>query len=265
MSKFNYVKAIRSIQMHPTTKLVAMTLATYADYETGECYPSIQTLVEDTGLSNRVVCLHIKHIEQLGILTADRSNGRRSYYKFDVEALTKPVTLVQEAVTENNQLRKVSGDSQDNSSDFDDSKAVTLVQQPVTLVQEAVTESHTNYQEQPIEQLKEQPEEQSKNKTASKSKTIKTAIPSDFKISDEVRSWAHEKNFDNLEQHLEYFVEKCNANGYKYVKWDSAFKTAIRDDWAKLRSQQWRPQHGSQPQPSQPIDLSKYKDIEGAW
>ena len=261
MSKFNYVKAIRSIQMHPTTKLVAMTLATYADYETGECYPSIQTLVEDTGLSNRVVCLHIKHIEQLGILTADRSNGRRSYYRFDSEALTEAVTLVQKAVTESNQLRKVSGDSQDNSGDFDDSKAVTLVQRPVTLVQKAVTESHTNYQEQPIEQ----PIEQSKNKTASKSKTVKTSMPSDFKISDGVRSWAHEKNFDNLEQHFEYFTEKCEANGYKYANWDSAFKAAIRDDWAKLRSQQWRPQQGSQPQPSQPIDLSKYKDIEGAW
>ncbi|MFW1796282.1 hypothetical protein ACG9Y4_11365, partial [Acinetobacter guillouiae] len=178
-----------------------------------------------------------------------------------VTLVQRPVTLVQKAVTESNQLRKVSGDSQDNSGDFDDSKAVTLVQRPVTLVQKAVTESHTNYQEQPIEQ----PIEQSKNKTASKSKMVKTSMPSDFKISDGVRSWAHEKNFDNLEQHFEYFTEKCEANGYKYANWDSAFKAAIRDDWAKLRSQQWRPQQGSQSQPSQPIDLSKYKDIEGAW
>jgi hypothetical protein len=65
--------------MPPTTKLVAITLATYADYETGECYPSIQTLMDDTGLSNRAVGLHI-YIENLGILVVDRSNGRHNRY-----------------------------------------------------------------------------------------------------------------------------------------------------------------------------------------
>lgn len=138
MSSFNFVKAVRQISMPPTTKLVAITLATYADYETGECYPSIQTLMDDTGLSNRAVGLHIKHIENLGILVVDRSNGRRSYYRFDVEILTKAVTQ---------------GHSSDNeSSDSDDSEPVTFTQQPVTLVQKAVTQGHTNYQEQPIEQ-----------------------------------------------------------------------------------------------------------------
>ncbi|ELW85697.1 MULTISPECIES: helix-turn-helix domain-containing protein [Acinetobacter] len=145
MSNFNFVKAVRQISMPPTTKLVAITLATYADYETGECYPSIQTLMDDTGLSNRAVGLHIKHIESLGILVVDRSNGRRSYYRFDMENLTK-------AVTQGHSSDNESSDSGDNTSDSDDSEAVTLTQQPVTLVQKAVTQGHTNYQEQPIEQ-----------------------------------------------------------------------------------------------------------------
>ena len=145
MSNFNFVKAVRQISMPPTTKLVAITLATYADYETGECYPSIQTLMDDTGLSNRAVGLHIKHIENLGILVVDRSNGRRSYYRFDVEGLTK-------AVTHGHSSDNESSDSDNNTSDSDDSEPVTLTQQPVTLVQKAVTQGHTNYQEQPIEQ-----------------------------------------------------------------------------------------------------------------
>ncbi|UIZ56308.1 helix-turn-helix domain-containing protein [Acinetobacter sp. SCLZS86] len=145
MSNFNFVKAVRQISMPPTTKLVAITLATYADYETGECYPSIQTLMDDTGLSNRAVGLHIKHIENLGILVVDRSNGRRSYYRFDVEGLTK-------AVTQGHSSDNKSSDSDNNTSDSDDSEPVTLTQQPVTLVQKAVTQGHTNYQEQPIEQ-----------------------------------------------------------------------------------------------------------------
>ena len=145
MSNFNFVKAVRQISMPPTTKLVAITLATYADYETGECYPSIQTLMDDTGLSNRAVGLHIKHIENLGILVVDRSNGRRSYYRFDVEILSK-------AVMQGHSSDNESSDSDNNTSDSDDSEPVTLTQQPVTLVQKAVTQGHTNYQEQPIEQ-----------------------------------------------------------------------------------------------------------------
>ena len=145
MSSFNFVKAVRQISMPPTTKLVAITLATYADYETGECYPSIQTLMDDTGLSNRAVGLHIKHIENLGILVVDRSNGRRSYYRFDVEILSK-------AVTQGHSSDNESSDSDNNTSDSDDIEPVTFMQQPVTLVQKAVTQSHTNYQEQPIEQ-----------------------------------------------------------------------------------------------------------------
>lgn len=145
MSNFNFVKAVRQISMPPTTKLVAITLATYADYETGECFPSIQTLMDDTGLSNRAVGLHIKHIENLGILVVDRSNGRRSYYRFDVEILSK-------AVTQGHYSDNKSSDSDNNTSDSDDSEPVTLTQQPVTLVQKAVTQGHTNYQEQPIEQ-----------------------------------------------------------------------------------------------------------------
>lgn len=145
MSSFNFVKAVRQISMPPTTKLVAITLATYADYETGECYPSIQTLMDDTGLSNRVVCQHIKNIEKMGILVADRSNGRRSYYRFDVEILSK-------AVTQGHSSENESSDSDNNTSDSDDIEPVTFMQQPVTFVQKAVTQSHTNYQEQPIEQ-----------------------------------------------------------------------------------------------------------------
>ena len=70
-----------------------------------------------------------------------------------------------------------------------------------------------------------------------KPKTQKTSAPENFEVSDQVRAWAESKNFGDLEQHLEYFIAKAAANGYKYADWDAAFKTAIRDDWAKLRTQ----------------------------
>lgn len=64
----------------------------------------------------------------------------------------------------------------------------------------------------------------------------KTEIPTNFTISDRVRKWAALHNFHRLDEHFEYFILKAEANGYTYVSWDAAFITAIRDDWARLRT-----------------------------
>ena len=124
-SKFNYVTGIRAVKMHSTTKHVAITLATYADYETGICYPTVQTLMDDTGLSNRVVCLHLKKLEELGFLISKKVRGCNSKYKFIAENIKKAVTLKTEVVTQ--------------SHHFNEDEAVTLSTQAVTLIQEAVT------------------------------------------------------------------------------------------------------------------------------
>ncbi|WHP06787.1 helix-turn-helix domain-containing protein [Acinetobacter corruptisaponis] len=249
MNKFNFVKAIRMMRMPATTKLVAMTLATYADYKTGECYPTVETLMEDTGLSNRAVCQHIRHIESLGILAVDRSNGRRSYYKFIAENLTK-------AVTESHQLLSI-------TSDFDDIQPVTFTTEPVTFVQKAVTESHTNYHKQPIELPKEQPDISAQEKTEPKPKKPKstmTTLPADFKVSDQVKAWASEKGFDRLDEHLENFVGYATANAKKYADWDQAFMNAIRGNWAKLRPVQQS--HGYQTSQQQTAsEQAKWNDF----
>ena len=62
----------------------------------------------------------------------------------------------------------------------------------------------------------------------------KTALPSDFSITDELRQWAAQHGINNIDAHLEPFIYKCKANGYKYVDWHSAFQNAVRDDWAKI-------------------------------
>lgn len=62
----------------------------------------------------------------------------------------------------------------------------------------------------------------------------KTAIPSDFSISDQVRDWAQRNGHGSLNQHLDHFVDRAIAKGYKYVNWDSAFKEAVRKNWAGL-------------------------------
>ena len=62
----------------------------------------------------------------------------------------------------------------------------------------------------------------------------KTSISDDFGISDEVRQWAEKNGHKRLNQHLEHFKDRAQSKDYKYVNWDSAFKEAIRKNWAGL-------------------------------
>jgi len=64
----------------------------------------------------------------------------------------------------------------------------------------------------------------------------KTGLPTNFSVSDRVQEWAAKKGYKSLDRHLENFCTQARAKGYKYVSWDDAFMTAIRDDWAKVRN-----------------------------
>lgn len=98
----------------------------------------------------------------------------------------------------------------------------------------AVTEDYGSTTEQlPSEREVEVKE----NKKGNKGESNKTTLPDDFEVSERVKAWAQKNSYDRLEEHLESFKLKCRAKNYKYVSWDDAFMTAIREDWAKLRSQ----------------------------
>ena len=62
----------------------------------------------------------------------------------------------------------------------------------------------------------------------------KKPIPSDFTVSKQVQDWAKRNGHKRLNQHLEYFVDRCVAKGYRYADFDAAFKEAIRKNWAGL-------------------------------
>ena len=68
----------------------------------------------------------------------------------------------------------------------------------------------------------------------SKPEKRKTSIPSYFHVTDELRQWASRTGINNIDAHLEPFILRCRANGYKYVDWHSAFQNAVRDDWARI-------------------------------
>lgn len=73
-----------------------------------------------------------------------------------------------------------------------------------------------------------------KNRIDIPSRKVKTTIPKDFTLSENVIAWAKDKGHTNLDKHLECFILACNAKGYTYIDWDSAFMGAVRNNWAKL-------------------------------
>ena len=69
-----------------------------------------------------------------------------------------------------------------------------------------------------------------------KKRSLKTRIPDNFDISENVRAWAIKNNYQQLERHLENFVNSAKAKEYEYADWDAAFRNAIAQDWAKVKS-----------------------------
>jgi hypothetical protein len=61
-----------------------------------------------------------------------------------------------------------------------------------------------------------------------------TTLPKDFGISENLFKWAEEKGNKNLEKHLEFFIGRSKAKGYKYIDWEQAFQNAVRENWAKI-------------------------------
>ena len=64
----------------------------------------------------------------------------------------------------------------------------------------------------------------------------KTSLPAEFAITPELQAWADQHHYGDLERHLDSFRDKAIAKGYQYADWIAAFRNAVRDDWAKLRT-----------------------------
>lgn len=70
--------------------------------------------------------------------------------------------------------------------------------------------------------------------TGDKAPSRKSVLPDGFQISERVQKWADEKGHGNLAKHFEAFVSYAKRSGAKYVDWDEALMTAIRDNWGKV-------------------------------
>lgn len=75
-SRFEYERSIRSSDLPPLSRLLALTLATWADVKTGVIAarhtPSLSTLEEGTGMDRSTVRRHLNKLEAAGWVKRDR-------------------------------------------------------------------------------------------------------------------------------------------------------------------------------------------------
>lgn len=82
LSPDEFAPLVRRAHLHPTTKLVALHMMTYASFKDGkQIYPGEETIAEELGRTTRCVREHLKILRDLRILTRVRHNsGRRAIH-----------------------------------------------------------------------------------------------------------------------------------------------------------------------------------------
>ena len=79
-----HIALIRDLDVPPPQKLLLFALASRADHA-GRCWPSVQRVCRDTGLSRRAVQIHLGHLEACGALVRDGRSGRSSVYRLTLD------------------------------------------------------------------------------------------------------------------------------------------------------------------------------------
>ena len=67
-------------ELNSSDRIVYSTLAYYANSETQECYPSVETLIKFSKLSERTIQSSISHLEDLKYITVRREMGKVNVY-----------------------------------------------------------------------------------------------------------------------------------------------------------------------------------------
>ena len=69
--------------LNPSDKVVYQSLCRFVNNETQECFPSMQTLVDYTGLSDNTIRSRLKHLKELGYIEIDAIPGKVNYYQIN--------------------------------------------------------------------------------------------------------------------------------------------------------------------------------------
>jgi DNA-binding MarR family transcriptional regulator len=74
---FAWREALRTSSLTSTQRGVAWALSQHMDRNGGSCFPSVQTLSEDSGYSRRTVQKTVRSLEGVGWIECDAGGGRK--------------------------------------------------------------------------------------------------------------------------------------------------------------------------------------------
>lgn len=91
--KFKWSKMVLASDLTATEKNVLLAIDSRMDSDDGTCFPSVETIAEDSNLSTRTVQRSVKSAQEKGWLSVSRKRGHRSKYEATIPSVT-PDNLV---------------------------------------------------------------------------------------------------------------------------------------------------------------------------
>lgn len=94
---YTWRQAVIKSQLASTTRHVLLTLGCHMNDMGESCYPSIETLCEETGLSNRAVITHLKLAVEAGFISCDKHGfSGQKWARNEYKATFPPLKVVNE-------------------------------------------------------------------------------------------------------------------------------------------------------------------------
>lgn len=99
-SFFSWRQAILQSDLAPTTRHVLLTLACHMNDAGESCYPSVELLAKETGLSTRAVITHLNLAKESGWIEVDKHGFRGQKWNRNDYKMAWPESLFEEQKTE---------------------------------------------------------------------------------------------------------------------------------------------------------------------
>lgn len=285
-SRFEYERAVRASGLPPMSRLMALTLATWADLKTGvippRLMPSLSKLEESTGMARGSVRTHLDRLETDGWLirkrptvAAARSEKARTQYKLRVP---KGVAVSDSDEIELGQEMTPAGagdapDAQKLGQELPQARAgaapelgqeLTTARAGAALSSSFSDLSTSEYQREGARKQDHQPAAPPAPPRPD-GRLALHELPDDFAITDTERRWAHATYPGvDVNHETDQFIRYWRSEGRRKRNWHDAWQKWIGDA-GKRASSQTRPNlravSGGGWQPwTNPEDQSVYKN-----
>ena len=229
-------------------KMVLVALAERAN-DKGLAWPSYAELISMTELNRKTVITAISKLIELNLI---EDSGERTGRTAQVIIYRLLINSPKNGTINNNNDTDLGTVNSELNSTVFSSNSTVFSSNSTVFTTKSPKNGTRNPQEPPRTPINPKDIHCDSDESGSVKK-YKHAIPNEFSISQEVKNWASKNGFNQLDKRLDHFVDWAKSKNAKYADWDSAFKNAIRGDWAKLNKETSRA--GSTPK------LSKHSDF----